>query len=346
VIEAFFSAVDSLSSAAGAEGPRPDAGAAISQIHEIDDILSLSFCGLVTKENAGRCLNTLVLSPIYFDKFLKKIAESVQRGAEKSAFVSTAVTVRGDEEMLARIRSASSAHDRRSPDGNVGFWNRLAGWARNLPFSIEPSMSRPAFAAAVILLASVLVWRLAYYHPGGSLPEFAVFKRTVPYPYDQSGLRGFDETLSDPDEALFMRKLKLGMSDYVKWEFGQAAALFESEESEARQLSQRPSMASYVRDYYFYWAMSRLSLVRVKAPLSKMSGINIGEAARLLILALSTAEEHGLQGKDREIYYLGLTLGLEGRKAEACGYLKRVPLDSRFVQNSRALLGFWLDKSN
>jgi hypothetical protein len=345
VFEAFFSAVELLSGAAGAERTQPEAGAAISRIHEIDDLLSLSFCGLVTKENAGRCLNTLVLSPIYFDKFLKKIAESVQRGAEKSASVSTAVTVKGDEEMLARIRDASANRGRRFQYGNVGFWSRLAGWARNLPSVIGPTVRRPVFAAAVMLLAAGIVWRLAFFNPGRQLPEFAVFNRTVPYPYDQSGLRGFDETLSGADEALFMRKLKLGMSDYVKWEFGQAAALFESEEAEASRLVHTPSMAAYVRDYYFYWGMSRLSVVRLKEPLSDNGRMGLGEAARLMALAFSTAEEHGLPGTDRELFFLGLAFGLDGRKTEACGYLKKIPADSRFIQDSRALLGFWLEKS-
>ena len=142
-----------------------------------------------------------------------------------------------------------------------------------------------------------------------------------------------------------MRKLKLGMSDYVKWEFGQAAALFESEEAEASRLAHTPSMAAYVRDYYFYWGMSRLSVVRLKEPLSDNGRMGLGEAARLMAMAFIAAEENGLPGKDRELFFLGLALGLEGRKTEACGYLKKIPANSRFIQDSRALLGFWLEKS-
>jgi hypothetical protein len=345
VFEAFFSSVDILSGAAGKDRPCPDAEAAACQMNEIDDIISLSFCGLVTEEDAVRCLNTLALSPVYFDQFRRKVTESVQNNSVKPAFDPTALTVKSDEEILAQIRDMSGKRERSTRDVNRGFWSRLAEWAQRLGSSIGPVVRRPAFAAVAILLVAVIVWRYAFYYREGQLPESAVFNRTVPFAYDQSGLRGFDESLSDEDDVLFIRQLKLGMSDYVKGEFIQSAALFEALEPDALRLVHNPAMAAYVREFYFYWGMSRLSVIHLKKSISDHTRENLGEAANLLTLALSAAEEHRLEGTDREIFLLGLTLGLEGRKTDACVYLRKVPQGSRFLKDSRILLGLWLEKS-
>lgn len=317
----------------------------IFQIHEIDELLFKVFSGMLSKEEADRCIHSLYVSPIFYSKFLKKLTESASLSVDQSMFSPVFVTMKSDKEILERILKATCMQKLRSGISTDLPQGRLANSMRNILSTKRPTFRWTVFAitAAIIFLAVSVMWHSAFYHARKSRPEFLIFNRTVPFPYDQSGLRGFNEIVTDPRESVFMRQFKLGTSDYVKKEFARASASFETGESFAQQLIHDSSMAVVVRDYYFYWGMSRLSAVRRETPFSEGDRKNLMETVGLLTQAISVAEENGLNGTDREVFYLGLSLGLEGKKTEAYEYLNKIPTDSRFFLESQVLSIQWTE---
>ncbi len=176
------------------------------------------------------------------------------------------------------------------------------------------------------------------------LSEF-VYGDKVPYEYTGSGFRGTDtRPETDPELRTFHRQYRLAMSDYVVYNYAGAITICEQLEPTASEFLTRlnnKEILTEIRDYYFYCGVSHLALGRSEKLGEEEKAENFDSAIPYLQEAERIALDNSLENSDREVYYLGLTYGFDGRQGKAIEQFKRIEIKSLFYEKSMNLIKEW-----
>lgn len=307
-----------------------------SRIHEIDGMLARTLSGTITTEEARRLLNAVLLFPDEYNRLNEKLhASTALSPAEEAAELSRA-SVRSDEDLLRVVRKAACPE----PSGSFAVrWivaiKKSATKLRE-KISIHPRAIRWAFASTFLLALFVLfIWRPDVFNRRMPV-DSVLLSRRLPFPYLQNVMRGLNEPRMSPEEERFIEMFNLGMSDYLMERFESAVSTFEKGDGLANpQFLGRPVRLG-LREYYFYWAISNLTLASTRRSGGRETRVR--EAIRLLSLAGHIAVADSLDGADRESFYFGLALCMRGREEEARNFLETIQPESGYYSDARILI--------
>jgi hypothetical protein len=342
IIEVIFNLMEMLIRTSGGEINIKNQKQSIIKYYEIDEYMAQLLCGSLSKENAKKFLYSITVSDVIFKKVLQKIMESDLNQLDQT---SVSFAMRSDESIIEQIMGESSFkinnHNKKITEAISKHVIRM----HNLLSSIRPSFRLNAVVIITIVITICGVWRFINYKKEGQISEFIVLRQTVPPKYSESGLRDISGMINNPKDIAFYQQFKISMTDYVNGKYEQAVVMFKKGQPDTIRIVQSLLMIKVVRDYYFYWGMSRLIGIHQKLPVSLDDQKRLLEVVELLNNALSVALRNKLNNIDREEFYLGLTLGLAGRKSMACEYLKKISSESKFHDNAIVLIALWQKKN-
>jgi hypothetical protein len=313
----------------------------ICQGCEIDDYLSDLYCGLLSKENAIRFLTSLAASSIFYEKVFQKISGSNINQSDLSALKNWSVTMRTDEKILKQVLENSSHGDKYINIKKIFSNSKPLNKLNNIHSTIKTRYRKIAFITITILIIVIGILHLGRFNNENRLFKLISFQRNVQLLYDKSGLRDIDVRINNPNEIAFVQNYKMSMTDFINGKYDKANIGFKKGQPAAINMLQNQLMIDIVRDYYFYWGISMLVSTKAKLPIKPENRDILCEALRLMNTAISLAKKNNLADIDRETYYIGLTLGLVGRKVEACEYLIKISSKSKYHNNSLALISLW-----
>lgn len=310
----------------------------ICQFHEIDKYLSQLFDGALSKKEANRFLYSLAASEGFYKRVLQKILES---DLNRSDSIIMYPEMRSDDEIIEKIKENSILGMKKYCYITLDSISKHLHRINIFKSTIKLKYRIATYVTISIIVITCGVWRFGRYKEETKLSEFDVFQQTVPFIYNESGLRDIDGIAIEPKEIAFYQQFKMSMTDYVNGKYDKAVVLFRKGLPDAINMVQNPLMIKVVRNYFFYWGISRLAGIHQKAQISLKDQQSLFEVVRLINTALSIAKQNKLEKIDREEFYLGLTLGLAGKKDKACECLRKISEKSMFHSDARILIGLW-----
>jgi hypothetical protein len=330
VVEALVSASRSTFSKTSTADPEP------WPMRAIDGLVADALSGRADSASASRCLETLSLSPVFFGRFYAKLAAST---ADASTPVDANLSCAGvtEEEWLKQARKASGMESREAAPKRKAV-PPLRSW--RLPRFGRLEWGIPAAMAA----AAVLLWIV----PGSPLRkvpfEYVVLNKTVPCHYYESETRGSVAVDRAPELERWVGYFKMGIADYIVGRYTEVETRFRNGESGAMALRNMPEALPWIDDYYFFWGQSLLGEAAGRRRGSAAEREAIVEAVRVFGLARGYASAGTGENGDRDGFYLGLAMGLLGRRTEARTVLETIPDSDPFSGDARALLNHWSTK--
>jgi len=330
VVEALVSASRSKSFQASPPDPEP------LPMRAIDGLVADALSGRADSSSAFRCLETLAVSPVFFGRFYAKLAASaIDASAPLDANLSCAGVT--EEEWLKQARKASGMESPEAAPKRKAV-PRLRPWRLPRFGRLEWGLSAAMAAAAVLL------WIV----PGSPLRrvpfEYTVLRRTVPYSYLESETRGSVAVERAPELERWVGFFKMGITDYLIGRYSDVEIRFRNGESGVTALRNMPEALPWIDDYYFFWGQSLLGEAAGRRRGSGAERKAIAEAVRVFGLARGYASVGTGENGDRDGFYLGLAMGLLGRKIEARTVLETIPDSDPFSDDARALLNYWSKK--
>jgi hypothetical protein len=310
----------------------------ICHYNEIDKHLSHLISGELSEKEASRFLYSLTSSEVFYKRVLQKIIESCLNQSELSTIYPE---MRNDEEILNQIKEISISRKKKNTNKII----------RGYIFDDNMLMSGILLKYRLVIISAILIITIAsgflileQNKNEAKLSEFDVFQQTVPFLYTESGLRDIEEVAVNPKEVAFYEKYKISMTDFVSGKYDQAVEQFRKGLPDVVGVVHNPLMVEVVRNYFFYWGISRLVGIKQKKQISIYDRQRLLEVIGLLTTALSIAKTNKLDSIDREEFFLGLTFGLAGEKEKAYEYLGKIISKSKFHNESQVLLEMWKSK--
>jgi hypothetical protein len=310
----------------------------ICHYNEIDKYLSQLISGELSEKEASRFLYSLTSSEVFYKSVLQKIIESNLNQSELSTIYPK---MRNDEEILNQIKGISISGKKKNTNNII---RRYVLDDNILMSAFYLKYRLVIFSAILIIVIASGFIVLERNKNEAKLTEFDVFQQTVQFLYMESGLRDIEEIVIDPKEVVFYQKYKMCMTDFVSGKYDQAVEQFRKGLPDAVGIVRNPLMGEVVRNYFFYWGISRLLVIKQKNKISIDDRQRLLEVVGLLTVALTIANTNKLDGIDREEFYLGLTFGLADEKGKAYEYLSKIMSKSKFYNESQVLMEMWKSK--
>jgi hypothetical protein len=340
----FFETLEDLIRRTGVRVRVPGKPAAVGLLRydEMERLLEDVFAGAVRRDHAQRLVDALLASPVVFRRWMGILSEVEPQKTMDAALGMAHVQMQPDGVLLRRIRSAPGCGRRASFGRSSGLISRAAGAWRGFLESIE-GLSRQAkwamAVSAVLAVASLTV--ISTRHQGGDGGNgLYVFDDRVPCEFDLGSFRGaVAEPVRNPEVRAWMDHIQLAVADYLLRDYETALAGFAAAERQRPKQSagtEGNDVTRWERELSFYSGLSHLALWRTRsASLSHdLRRMHSRQAILCLVKADSIAGAANLKNNDREAYFIGLIHALQGRRAEATGWLNRIGPESPFYGKS------------
>ncbi len=335
---------------------RTDAGIASPSVAEatatfaaVEALLVKMLSGNFGEEEKGQLLGGLLASASFYRRLLAKLRQAAPRTALDEVPELAQIRMKTPKELLQRVvhHIALKSLPRHSfVDAAIFAFEYekpapLKSLRRNPGQLLHSRFTLPAvFALFLGVLPAVIA-------PGGGW-----YDHTVPY-QPQSGLRSFSpEVARDSLRATFAAHFSQGFNDYMVCDYQNAVAAFRQMDGmvAAMQMRQRAATLedmSLLHDYYFYrgathYALSRSRQFKLNAAEKKQ---HANEAIHFLKNAQVVAASHGLNGHDRDSYFLGQAYGFAGHREAALVELYNVKPESEFYQAAARLIQQWRERN-
>ena len=167
-------------------------------------------------------------------------------------------------------------------------------------------------------------------------------KNNIPQEYHESSLRGyFPEPGVSSQLDTFITGFKYGISDYLMRDYPVALNTWQPLRPYAQILEkdlENEHVQDAVRDYYFYFGITQLALVKDKATSKEKQKEFLGGAISDLNRALDIALVQKRTSRDREYFFLGLAYVVAGQENFALHQLKMIEADSPFYKDRGELI--------
>jgi len=335
---------------------RTDAGIASSSVAEtpatfaaVEALLAKMLSGNFGEEEKGQLFGGLVASASFYQRLLAKLRQAAPRTVLDEVPELAQIRMKTPKELLQHVVhhvAPKSLPPHSFVDAAILAFEYekpapLKSLRRTPGLLLQNRFTLPAvFALFLGVLPAVI-------EPGGGL-----YDHTVPY-QPESGLRSFSpEVPRDSLRATFAANFSQGFNDYMVCDYKNAVAAFERMEGIVAAMQTRQSETtredmSLLHDYYFYrgathYALSRSRQFKLKAAERKQ---HANEAIHFLKNAQVVAASHGLNGHDRDSYFLGQAYGFAGHREAALVELYNVRPESKFYHAAERLIQQWRERN-
>jgi hypothetical protein len=205
----------------------------------------------------------------------------------------------------------------------------------------------PALIFASVLTVITLLGSYYVINRINSLPQYQFnFDNKLPHDYAQSSLRGDSENKYNVLFNIFNNQYLAGISDYINHNYSSAITSWNKVESIASDLENTTTdrkLLLAVRNYYFYLGVSHLAISvsqknRISAHVRRTHN---DVAIHYLSKADSLSNQNQFINNDRETYYIGMALGIGGKKEKALEKLTELTTKSIFHEEANELIKKW-----
>jgi hypothetical protein len=315
----------------------------------IEDLLMRMLAGNREPADAQRFLQGLRFSPLFYECLIIKLKAATRQMALDDFPEVAQLHVMTDDEIMERIviKNKGRVEAKTSP---VAVFTRRPFekiWD-TLPrlFGSPQRMLRYAIIVAIVAAGAGLSW-WRFIVPSGRI-QYSVHPDRVPYEYDMSSLRGAALADVEKDSVYFsfVKQFESGIIKYLQRDYVKAIHIWEAQEPAALTLQADSANTSFlpsIRDLYFYFGLSHLTLSANKELTQEIKAQHTNEAIRALSRAQALVLAHHLQrnDNDRETYFLGLAYGLASQPDSAVSRLRKIEPGSRFYTDSQKLIKKW-----
>jgi hypothetical protein len=276
--------------------------------------------------SCSRCFKSLEM---FFEEALSPLPKTVEQDLEIYSKVSIAENVLQLRPPLANNAQPSIKKNRLALPSFLRFENfRLPQVAYAL--------------LAITIIGGVTIWRILQ-NPTSTLD--AIVATRIPVEYTESGFRGSDDPRPETLQ-LFLAQFKFAIGDYLTQNYENAIKTFDAMKPAADALlAASPNLEelNHIRDYYFYAGIAHLAISRSEDedPHRSAAADHRRKACEYLLSAQMIASQNNLASLDREIFFLGLAYGFDGKPELARPELKRIPAHSDYFADSQKLIREW-----
>ena len=212
---------------------------------------------------------------------------------------------------------------------------KFAQGFKRLILQISSWRWRPAFAYLAIVLIIAVGAYLSVTKLSSDRFPFN-YENNVPWKYQSLILRGNSSSMrADPKLDIFINNFRAAIGEYNIFEYESAIKIFSRIEPLAKLLIRddaNKNRRKWVKDYYFYRAMSHLALGTDKQLSEEEKAEHLKKAIDDIKMSIQISEKYQLKNTnlDREHYFLMVTYLALGEKKEAERIFDQIPAHSTF----------------
>lgn len=358
VYQHFFALIEDICQLSPLDFFRPPTIDTLS-FNDLEDLLIRLTGGTASPEERQRFIDLLVSSPGFYRRVLIKLSQAIPQPVmeEMPEFAGEFARLHSDEELLRAAGIIKNGTQTPGTEPGRGWLVNIIGFGQNIFDFFRPR--RPVYAGLATAIAAVIL-----VFAGVSMTRVPYGAHWETPPLDQiSSLRGNGSASSlraennDPRRILQLHFNWIDQ-DVRKEDYAGAVEKLASPgaQTAARSLEEwleNPSRngsgadparlaetQGLLQDYYFYRGAAHLGNYRnhKKSLLQIADRKELGEAARALSKAEALAAAYSIDTGGRELYYLGLTFAMEGKKDAARRELAKISENSGYFPKAQALL--------
>lgn len=338
VMALFLSIIDGFISKTGKSRKRPSS---VKSLEAMDALFERTMAGNLESSLALQVLYNLKSSAVFYDRFLLKLNETIAYQKAPASDLA-GIQMQSDDVLIREMKEVASlpgtgsghilsklikANENRLKSGN--FMKNLSAISR------RPKL---AFGFTAVILCAALSVYLLNQKLTRPQPVYYIYADKVPYEYDKTLLRDSLPSNEDqPELHRFIYQFHLAMSEYMIQNYASALSVFKSLELAANELTNKSDSQGWIRDYYFYYGLSCLSLAEKQGESENEQNSYLQCALANLTKADSLAQEKYLKERERELYFLGLAYYFANQADSSMAKWNQIPQGSRFYNDIQLL---------
>lgn len=314
---------------------------------EIEDLLIRLYAGDYEGAEVQNFIDGVISSPLFYQRVLLKLRQLALVTASEDVPEMANVQVKSNQEILDSFILTDTVKDNEEFVPYRKQKSKFEDFLEKLQTLLFPPKALPKYALA---FAAVIILGIMIPNISNNLGRQNLLDDyLIDVNYESSVLRAGSSQISGGAEAQnFVNSFELTMGDFLTGAYAEAIRGFKPLEPMAddlRTASADKKVLSLIRNYYFYYGYSHLTLAKPGIIDFKESNErqHIQEATRLFLIANSIAEKHNLDNLQRENYFIALATGLAGNKESAVQMLRQIPTGSEYYRDAGRLIQEWVN---